>query len=53
MTTYYYLGDRLIAMRKGMTLEYIHQDHLTGTAVVTDSSGNQVGTIKYYPYGVR
>ena len=51
VTTYYYLGDRLVAKRTGTTLNYIHQDHLTGTALVTDTSGNQVGSMKYYPYG--
>ncbi|MBI4332072.1 MAG: RHS repeat-associated core domain-containing protein, partial [Chloroflexi bacterium] len=27
------------------------QDHLTGTATVTDASGNSAGSIKYKPYG--
>jgi hypothetical protein len=49
MTTYYYLGDRLVAMRAGTTLDYIHQDHLTGTSVVSDNiSGNSVSSIAYY-----
>jgi YD repeat-containing protein len=47
VTTYYYLGERLIAQRKGTDLSYIHQDHLTGTSLMTDSSGNSEGTIKY------
>jgi RHS repeat-associated protein len=51
VTTYYYLGDRLVAMRQSTTLTYIHQDHLTGTSVVSDSSGNLVSSIKYYPFG--
>jgi RHS repeat-associated protein len=50
-TTYYYLGDRLVAMRAGTTLDYIHQDHLTGTSVVSDSSGNLVNSVRYSPYG--
>jgi len=50
-TSYYYLGNRLVAMKKGDDLRYIHQDHLTGTALVTDASGNVTGTMKYYPYG--
>ncbi|HEY49203.1 MAG TPA: RHS repeat-associated core domain-containing protein [Dehalococcoidia bacterium] len=29
----------------------MHQDHLTGTAVITDTDGEKVGSIKYYPYG--
>ncbi|MFC1949054.1 hypothetical protein ACFLW0_02660 [Chloroflexota bacterium] len=31
VTTYYYLGSRLVAMREGTELNYLHQDHLTGT----------------------
>ena len=51
VTTYYYLGERLIAQRKGTDLSYMHQDHLTGTSVMTDGNGDSEGTIKYYPYG--
>jgi len=52
VTTYYYFGGRLSAVRKGASLQYVHQDHLTGTAVMTDSTGAQVGTtMKYYPFG--
>jgi hypothetical protein len=51
VTTYYYLGDRLVAMRQSTTLTYIHQDHLTGTSVVSDSTGALVSSIKYYPFG--
>ena len=38
-------------MKTGTDLRYIHQDHLTGTALVTSDNGSQVGTIIYYPYG--
>ena len=52
VTTYYYFGGMLSALRKGTSLQYIHQDHLTGTAVMSDSTGAQVGTtMKYYPFG--
>jgi RHS repeat-associated protein len=52
-STYYYMGSRLIAMRKGNNNPmYVHQDHLTGTSLMTDSNGVQVGaTMKYYPFG--
>jgi hypothetical protein len=51
-TTYYYLGDKLVAKRSGTTLNYIHQDHLSGTALTTDDAGAQVGTtMKYLPFG--
>jgi hypothetical protein len=46
VTTYYYLGDRIVAMRKGSSLRYIHQGHLTGTAVI---SGGTNGA----PRGIR
>jgi len=50
-TSYYYLGDRLVAMSENSTLRYIHQDHLAGTALVTDTNGDSIGTMKYYPFG--
>ncbi|MBI2857994.1 MAG: hypothetical protein HYX90_02850 [Chloroflexi bacterium] len=28
VTSYYYLGEKLVALKKGSTLEYMHQDHL-------------------------
>jgi RHS repeat-associated protein len=51
VTTSYYLGGRLIAQMEGATLNYIHQDHLTGTSVVSDSGGSLVSSIKYFPFG--
>ncbi len=51
VTTYYYLSDRLVAKRTGTMLNYIHQDHLSGTALVTSDNGTSLGSTKYYPYG--
>ncbi len=51
VTTSYYLGDRLVAQREGTTLRYIHQDHLSGTALTTASNGSSTGSIRYHPYG--
>ncbi|MBI4334664.1 MAG: hypothetical protein HY673_25705, partial [Chloroflexi bacterium] len=56
VTLYYYLGDKLVAYKEipqqgSATLRYIHQDHLTGTSLTTDTSGNAAGSIKYKPYG--
>ncbi len=51
VTTYYFLGGRLVALRKGTTLEYVHQEHLSGTALSTDSLGAQKSAIKYLPFG--
>ena len=52
VTTYYYLGDRLVALRSGTNLRYTHLDHLGSVNVVTDSSGNEVGHIRYLPSGM-
>jgi RHS repeat-associated protein len=49
--TSYYLGGKLVATKTGDTLEYVHQDHLSGTVLVSDSSGELVDEISYYPYG--
>jgi RHS repeat-associated protein len=51
VTTYYYHGDKLVAKRTGTTLQYIHQDHLTGSSVVSASNGALVNSILYAPYG--
>jgi hypothetical protein len=52
VTTSYYLGGRLIATKENEVLRYVHQDHLTGTSLMTDSSGAQIGeTVKYLPFG--
>jgi len=32
VTTYYHFGGKLVALRKGTALEYVHQEHLGGTA---------------------
>lgn len=50
-TLYYYLGGKLVALKQGSTLSYVHQNHLTGTSVTTDSSGDSVGSIRYAAYG--
>ncbi len=50
-TTYYYLGDKLVAKRTGTTLNYIHQDHLGGTVLVTSDNGTLVGSTSYDPMG--
>jgi RHS repeat-associated protein len=55
VTTYYYLGGKLIAQNKHLdttdTLRYIQQDSLGSTSMMADASGQAVGTIKYFPYG--
>jgi RHS repeat-associated protein len=51
VTTSYYLADKLVAQREGTTLNYIHQDHLTGTSVISNSTGSFVSSISYFPFG--
>jgi RHS repeat-associated protein len=51
ITTNYYLGSKLISVRKGTTLSYILQDHLGSTSVTADSSGAVASTIAYLPFG--
>jgi RHS repeat-associated protein len=47
----YYLGGKLVAQREGTTLRYVHQDGLSGTSVMSDTSGASLGTIAYFPFG--
>jgi RHS repeat-associated protein len=51
ITTYYYFRERLVALRKGSTLEYVHQDHLNSTVLSTDSAGGQKSVLGYLPFG--
>jgi RHS repeat-associated protein len=51
VTSYYYLGGKLVAMKQDTELRYVHQDHLSGTALVTSANGTSLGIMKYYPYG--
>ena len=41
-----------MAYKNNNGIRYVHQDHLSGTSVTTDSAGNVVATIKYFPFGV-
>ncbi|GEM_PF-2888588 len=51
-TRYYYFGGKLVAMKQSSAnVTYIHQDHLSGTSVMSDSVGNQLSAINYQPFG--
>jgi RHS repeat-associated protein len=58
ITTYYYLGSKLVAQRKiksqppSSTLSYILQDHLGSTSVTANATtGALVSETKYFPFG--
>jgi RHS repeat-associated protein len=50
-TTYYYASAQRIALRRGGQVYYVHTDHLGSASVVADGQGNQVGEMRYLPYG--
>ncbi len=51
-TKYIFLGDRRLATKDSSgTLQFIHEDHISSSNVVTDSSGNQAALLEYDPYG--
>ncbi|MBN1189186.1 MAG: hypothetical protein JXA46_05480 [Dehalococcoidales bacterium] len=50
-TSNYYLGGKLIAISENDTVQYLHQDHLGSTSLMTDTSGNVTSGITYEPYG--
>jgi RHS repeat-associated protein len=56
-TLYVFVGDQLLSTIEGngnSTSTYItHTDHLNGTNVVTDKSGNQTQLATYYPFGAK
>src|SRR5207247_9897905 len=52
VTKYYNSSDgQRIAMNKGGTLYFFVNDHLGGTSLVMNVSGNVVSRTRYYPYG--
>jgi RHS repeat-associated protein len=51
-TSYYFANNERIAKKDPAgNMSYYHSDHLGGTNVITDSSGNLVERIRYYPFG--
>ena len=50
-TLRYYLGGKEVAFKRGDTLYFPLQDHLSSSAVITNSSGALVESTVYYPYG--
>ncbi|MCE7979972.1 MAG: RHS repeat-associated core domain-containing protein [Caldilinea sp. CFX5] len=51
VTKYYYFNGQRVAMRVNGILTYLHSDHLGGTALATNSSGNVITDQGYYAYG--
>ena len=51
VTVNYFLGEKLVAIKTGDTLRYVHQDHLTGTSLMSTSGGALDSSITYLPYG--
>jgi YD repeat-containing protein len=49
----YYLGNRLIAIKKGDELNYVHQDHLGSTTGTSNDDGTLTSQIAYFSYGDR
>jgi len=52
-TSYYFLNKDRVAEKDSAGRKFFyHNDHLGGTSVVTDSSGQVARWFKYYPYGL-
>jgi len=52
-TRYIFLGDSRVASISGNQTLYYHDDHLGGTNVLTDSTGNLKEVIEYEPFGTE
>jgi RHS repeat-associated protein len=48
---YYYAGSVRVAMRTGGQTYYLLNDHLTSTAITTNSSGVRQTELRYFAYG--
>jgi hypothetical protein len=52
ITKYYFVNGQRIAMRKNADPpQYISDDHLGSTSLVTTSTGTLESRTRYYPYG--
>ena len=51
-TSYYFANGERVAKKDSLgNMYYYHLDHLGGTNVISDSSGNLIERIRYYPFG--
>jgi RHS repeat-associated protein len=48
---YYYLGNTLVAKKKGSTVTYVHTDYLGSPAAETSSNGDVLARMHYQPFG--
>ena len=48
--TYRFNGQQ-VAVREGVTLTFVHGDHIGSTSLTTDISGTVVSEMRYYPFG--
>jgi len=44
-------GQKIVSIDSNGVVNYIHQNHLNSTSVMTDSSGASIKSLVYYPYG--
>jgi len=50
---YYYLGNKLVANKKGNTVTYLHSDYLGSPAAESNSSGTVMSRMYYQPFGEK
>ena len=50
-TKYIFAGSNRIAYKVGSAVYYYHTDHLGSSSIITNTSGNKVNELYYYPYG--
>ena len=50
---YIFAGDQRIAMRRvnSTIVNYYHGDHLGSSSVITDTVGNKIQSLTYFPFG--
>jgi RHS repeat-associated protein len=51
LTSYLFAGGQRVAALEDGVLSYFHQDHLGGTALITNEDGFVTQLYDYYPYG--
>jgi len=52
-SVYYYANGKMLAKNESGTMTYMHPDHVGSSNLITNSNGNEVETVEYYPFGAQ
>jgi len=50
-SVYYYANGKMLAKNESGTMTFTHPYHIGSSNLITNSGGNEIETIEYYPFG--